>query len=487
MSAPTKLPVNALDRSSQPLATRSIVQSVETSASQGHPADVPIGVVEIPVEVWGSRRVVSTSGQPGRIEIFSEETCTIIVFPQGAVIRLSTALGPGQLMMVTNRKSGQLVLCRVVSVRSYPNMRGYAEIEFMQPVKDFWGPYIPQGTANLTARIPLATPEKPTKARPDAPRTASSQAWILAPSATSPKPPAVASTPPENFLSSSFPKEVNSVLANAATASPALPLAVPNKAESIESRAIQNPCVEKPVQRAAMAATASESRFDATKRNVSETNPLVSLAIANSSELAVPSTQEHQRDESASEPSARSWIRGLSGSLLGQVITRTATDKTPSPRRRMVFVCVIVTSLFMMGSNWNFPSTSWHGAVCRNHSFVNSEYAGACNPKTIPVRSYRSCPSSRRQKAFQVLMVGSWLIYPHFSAAGKNAKLGAENSERKASRPILGSTSLGRSDWSRLATRSDCRRFEYQRRRDPRGSCGLPASRWSDESAAAPF
>ncbi len=350
MSAAPKQSANALDRSSQPSATRPMVQSVETSASQGHPGDVPIGVVEIPVEVWGSRRVVSDSGQPGRIKIFSEETCTVIVFPRGAVIRLSTALAPGQLMMVTNGKSGQLVLCRVVSVRSYPNMRGYAEIELMQPANDFWGPYIPQGTAKLTEGIPLATPEQPTKPGADAPRPVSSQPWILTPSPTSPKPPAAASTPPENFMSSSFPKEVNSVLASAATASPVLPLAVPEKAESIESRAIQNPSVGKPVRRAAMAATASESRFEATQRSVSKTNPLPPVAVAGSSKLAAPSTQEHQRDESASERSARSWMRGLLGSLPGQAISRTATDKTPSPRRRRVLVWVTVTSLFMMGA-----------------------------------------------------------------------------------------------------------------------------------------
>ena len=352
MSAAPKQSANALDRSSQPSATRSIVQSVETSASQGHPVspEVPIGVVEIPVEVWGSRRAVPISGQPGRIKVFSEETCTVIVFPHGAVIRLSAALAPGQLMMVTNRNSGQVVPCRVVSVRSYPNMRGYAEIEFMQSAETFWGAYVPQGTTRLTARIPLATPEQPTKLGPDAPRPASSQPWIPIPSATSPKPPALSSTPPENLRSSSFPKQVNSVLASAATASPVLPLTVPNKAESIESRAIQNPSVGKPVGRAAMAATASESRLEATQRSVSKTNPLPPVAVAGSSKLAVPSTQEHHRDESASERSARSWMRGLLGSLSGQVISRTATNKTPPPRRRRVLVWVTVTSLFMMGA-----------------------------------------------------------------------------------------------------------------------------------------
>jgi TonB family protein len=344
MSAPKKQPVIALDRPTQDSATRSCASQIQPVSTE-----VPIGVLEVPVGVWGSRPDMSISGQPGRIDLFAEETCTVIVFPHGAVIRLSTAVAPGQMMMVTNRKSRQVVPCRVVNVRTYPNVRGYAEIEFFQSVNDFWGSYIPQGSLNLR-RFPSAIPAKQPQPSPDAPRPASTQARTLTPSATSSKPPAVASmTAPEDFLSSTFPKEATSVFANAATASPAPPPTVPNKVESIESRAIQIPSVEEQMQRAAMAATPSESRFDATNRNVSEPNPLVSLAVADSSKLAVPSTQEHQRDESTSERSARSWIWRLSSSLLGQIVTRTATVRSPSPRR-MVFVCVIVTSLFVMGA-----------------------------------------------------------------------------------------------------------------------------------------
>ena len=36
-------------------------------------------------------------------------------------------------------KSRQVVPCRVVNIRNYPNLRGYAEIEFFQSVKGFWG------------------------------------------------------------------------------------------------------------------------------------------------------------------------------------------------------------------------------------------------------------------------------------------------------------------------------------------------------------
>jgi TonB family protein len=378
MSAPTKQPVNALDRSTQRSATQSIVQPKETSVLQAQAlsAEVPVGVLELPVTVWGSRRIASDSGQPGRIEVLAEETCTVIVFPHGAVIRLSSAVEPGQVMMVANCKSHQNVPCRVVNVKKYPNARGYAEIEFLQPANGFWGAYIPQGTLKLTdgARIPAATSGKSPRPSPVATNSASSQAWIPTRCATSSKLPAAASTPPEDFLSSSFPKEVISVVTNAATTSPAAAHNVQYKMESVESRAIQIPSVGKPVQRAAIAATACESRSETTEPNDSKPNPLLSPGIANSSNLAVPSTQEHQWDESASERSVRAWIRGLLGSLLGHVITRTAADRTPSSRRRMVFVWVTLTGLFITGAT---------GIFLLHHGTAESAATNQTNPTPV--------------------------------------------------------------------------------------------------------
>jgi len=399
MSAPTKQPVNALDRSTQRSATQSIIQPKETSVLQAQAlsAEVPVGVLELPVRVWGSRRIASDSRQPGRIEVLAEETCTVIIFPHGAVIRLSAAVEPGQVMMVANCKSHQNVPCRVVNVKKYPNARGYAEIEFLQPANGFWGAYIPQGTLKLTegARIPAATSEKSTKHSPIAAKPASTQAWIPTRSATSSKPPVAASTPPEDFLNSSFPREVISVVTNAATTSPVPAHTVQYKVESVESHAIQIPSVGKPVQRAAMAATACESRSETTERNDSKPNPLLSPAIANSTKLAVPSTQEHQRDESTSERSARAWVRGLLGSLLGHVVTRTASDRTPSSRRRMVFVWVTVTVLFLMGAT---------GIFLLHHGTVQSDATTQPNPTPVastvsPIANTMQSPQPKRNSA----------------------------------------------------------------------------------------
>jgi protein TonB len=209
-------------------ATPSIIQSAaqpaETSVSQAQQAsvdEVPIGVLEVPVGVWGSRRGAFSSGQFGRIEVFAEETSTVIVFPHGAVIRLSAAVAPGQMMMVTNRDSNQVAACRVVKARNFPNAKGYAEVEFFRPTNKFWGDYVPQGTMKLAA----------------------------APA------PAAADKYADDFWNNAYSPEMINVLANAATASKVAPMAVRNKVTSTVSRAKQIPSTEKLAQRSILTST----------------------------------------------------------------------------------------------------------------------------------------------------------------------------------------------------------------------------------------
>jgi TonB family protein len=209
-------------------ATQSIIQSsaqpAETSASQPEQVrvdEVPIGVLEVPVGVWGSRRGAFSSGQFGRIEVFAEETSTVIVFPHGAVIRLSSAVAPGQMMMVTNRDSNQVAACRVVKARNFPNAKGYAEVEFFRPTNKFWGDYIPQGTMK---------------------------------SATAPAP-AAADKYADDFWNNAYSPEMINVLANAKTASPVPFPAAPNKVGPIGSRAKQTTSAERLAQRATPTST----------------------------------------------------------------------------------------------------------------------------------------------------------------------------------------------------------------------------------------
>ncbi len=157
----------------------------------------------MPVGVWGSRRGAFSSGQFGRIEVFAEETSTVIVFPHGAVIRVSSAVAPGQMMMVTNRDSNQVAACRVVKARNFPNTKGYAEVEFFRPTVKFWGDYVPQGMMKLTA----------------------------APA------PAAADKYADDFWNNAYSPEMINILANAKTASPVPFPAAPNKVAPIGSRA----------------------------------------------------------------------------------------------------------------------------------------------------------------------------------------------------------------------------------------------------------
>ena len=201
----------------------------------------------MPIGVWGSRRVETDSGQAERVEVFAEDTCTVIVFPQGAVIRLSASVAAGQLVVIANRKSTQIMLCRIVNVRTYPNIRGYAEIEFMHSATGFWGAYASQGTLRLAAKVESAIP-----------------------SATA------------DFWSNGFAKEVVSVPASDVTTSPVAPAVwIRTEEEPIANPIIQIPFAGEPLQHMAPAqhmATIgmdSEARLDATGRNSSNQHILL--------------------------------------------------------------------------------------------------------------------------------------------------------------------------------------------------------------------
>src|SRR5215472_16597262 len=76
---------------------------------------------EIPVTVNGARTVAGGDKR----EPFSETTQTVLVFGSGAVIRLTAAVGPGQLLFVTNEKSKKEVVCQVVKSKQNGSAGGY--------------------------------------------------------------------------------------------------------------------------------------------------------------------------------------------------------------------------------------------------------------------------------------------------------------------------------------------------------------------------
>src|ERR1700726_2873690 len=99
--------------------------------------------LEVPVKVHGSRVTEVVREVTPHTEPFEEQTSTMIVFPQGAVIRMSTPVSVGQMLVVTNQKSRQDAICRVIKVRTFSNLQGYVEVEFTHKQPGYWNIYFP--------------------------------------------------------------------------------------------------------------------------------------------------------------------------------------------------------------------------------------------------------------------------------------------------------------------------------------------------------
>ena len=105
--------------------------------------------LEVAVTVNGARAIAGSEKR----EPFSESTKTVLIFGHGAVVRLSSAVVPGQLLFLTNEKTKKEVVCQVVNSKSYSSMSGYVELEFTEPVSGFWGmrfPTAPLGQSSET-------------------------------------------------------------------------------------------------------------------------------------------------------------------------------------------------------------------------------------------------------------------------------------------------------------------------------------------------
>jgi len=106
--------------------------STTRPAASGSPQTVAL---DVPVTVNGVRPVEHSDKR----EPFAEATKTVLVHSAGAVIRLASAVVPGQLLFLTNDKTQKEVVCQVVKSKSHGNLSGYVELEFTEPVQGFWG------------------------------------------------------------------------------------------------------------------------------------------------------------------------------------------------------------------------------------------------------------------------------------------------------------------------------------------------------------
>ncbi|HXC47937.1 MAG TPA: TonB family protein [Candidatus Sulfotelmatobacter sp.] len=104
--------------------------------------------LEVPVSVAGARPIASKDKR----ELFTEETTTVLVFKDGAVIQLSAAVAVGQLLFLTEKRSKKEVVCQVVHKRSHRPTVCFVEVEFTEPEENFWGVSFP--TQADSAQVP---------------------------------------------------------------------------------------------------------------------------------------------------------------------------------------------------------------------------------------------------------------------------------------------------------------------------------------------
>ncbi|MGB7437345.1 MAG: energy transducer TonB [Candidatus Acidiferrum sp.] len=82
----------------------------------------------------------------GARDLFSEDTSTVVVFKDGAVIRLTAAVSAGQLLFLTNKKTKQEVICQVLHTRGTVAQTRYVELRFTEERLNYWGALFPDDT-----------------------------------------------------------------------------------------------------------------------------------------------------------------------------------------------------------------------------------------------------------------------------------------------------------------------------------------------------
>lgn len=153
MTLTIKDPIEA-DGTSKPGSPGQSSENTHAQSPRSNPVclEVPVIVRSLP----GANSNVTGATGPTR-----EEGRSVIVFDNGGVLRLANPFPPGQTVILSNQQ-GRDVVCRVVGGRNLPSVKGYIEVEFIEPVIDFWRIH---QTLEVTS-VPLPEPLAPPAAAP---------------------------------------------------------------------------------------------------------------------------------------------------------------------------------------------------------------------------------------------------------------------------------------------------------------------------------
>ena len=101
-------------------------------------------------------QIIATGARPsekgGQRELFTEETSTALVFENGGVLKLASAVLVGQLLFLTHKETKREVVAQVTRKRDFRPTICYVEVEFSEPSPGFWGIEFPKVAATAPAR-----------------------------------------------------------------------------------------------------------------------------------------------------------------------------------------------------------------------------------------------------------------------------------------------------------------------------------------------
>ena len=302
--------------------------------------------LEVPVKVHGSRVTEVVRGVTPHTEPFEEQTTTMIIFPQGGVLRMSTSVNVGQMLVLTNSTTRQDAICRVVKVRTFTNMQGYVEVEFTHPQPTYWGVHFPKerGAAPAKPEAAPSTPAAPAtpagclvppheevKPRPvadvswapakamppataavtpaasvtDVPKAAAS-VIPAAPATTPPKPYVVPSKPASSFIGIGSQEEVQPAAAATVTTKPAAPVAPPEIKEVPRVREIKKEAAAPVASVSAPSAPAADTDTAATDFPSLSITELLGDSDSPSEQAAAEVGREAEERVAAPAPAAKS-------------------------------------------------------------------------------------------------------------------------------------------------------------------------------------
>jgi TonB family protein len=326
--------------------------------------------LEIPIKVHGSRVTEVVMGVTPHTEPFEEQSTTMIVFAQGGVLKMSTPVTGGQMMVLTNLKTRQDVICRVLKVRNNPNLQAYVEIEFTHPQPGYWGVFFPSDDSESAARPAILSqplnsePHISAETGPGGSRPFAGSPTMSAmtpakppvavmpsnPSATSPVSASYVAQPPRPgsaFISIGSQEEVQ-VAASSTLSKKARPLEIVNENRAVHA-AKNSSAVElenaSPISSAPAFSRSSVAELSSHAQSANELLPLAAVPEAS----AVQTFGEF----GASDPSPSS--REMFGSTLGVSAAGNLAAST-GPRRNwfLIAACAAVAVVVVAGGAMYF-------------------------------------------------------------------------------------------------------------------------------------